>query len=114
MRFSLLLLFLLLGWNTSASKSISIPYTLVFDSLDTSLSKKEAVYMFDLSELEEGRRSDNLVYSIDNGENLAYDYSDGDTLVLKLKPGQHIFRFYAGRRYAETLWLTLKIDKQHI
>ena len=69
--------------------------------------------MFDLSNLSANMRDAQLIYSIDNGENLYYDYSEGDTLIVNVAPGKHIFRFYGGVRYLETPHIQLEIEEQH-
>ena len=44
---------------------VMLPYSLMADSVDSTLSKKEAVYMFDLSDLSPSIRAEKLIYSIE-------------------------------------------------
>lgn len=113
MRNFLLFLFLAFSLNSFAKEYVILPYSLIQDSLDTNLTKDEAVFMFDLSDLSVGIRDKKLIYSIDNGENLYYNYKEGDTMIINTTPGEHVFRFYGGSQYAETPYITLTIKKQH-
>lgn len=108
------LLIILASFQSHAnSKELIIPFTLIYDSVDRSLNNDQALYLFDLSGLEEGLRDPELIYSVDNGENQFYDYSEGDTLAIISTPGVHTFRFYGGAQYEETRFMQLTIDKKH-
>jgi hypothetical protein len=77
------------------------------------LQKDQAVFLFDVSQANQYYRDRELIYSIDNGENLSYDYSKGDTLEIVTQPGKHSFQFYAGSYYNETPIASFKIEEQH-
>ncbi len=114
MRNVLFVLLCIASFQANASRPGKFaPYTLVYDSVDQSLNNNEALYLFDLSVLETLFRDNQLIYSIDNGENLYYDYSAGDTLAVMSTPGSHTFRFYAGDEYSETPYMKLSIEEKH-
>lgn len=110
------LFFLLLGFTSIQAKAsesyMMMPYSLLYDSLDTSLDENESMFLFDLSVLDHELR-DELVYSVDDGENIVYNYSLGDIISVPTKPGKHTFQFYAGSEYMETSKFQLTIDPQH-
>lgn len=110
----LLILFVFIAANGKASESyIMMPYELIYDSLDESLPKNQVVYLFDLSTLDPLLRDAELIYSIDNGQNLQYDFSQGDTLKVVTTPGTHYFQLYAGDKYMEVAFETHKIEERH-
>lgn len=114
MRSLLPLVFVLCSLPAFSNESfVFLPYTLLHDSLDTTLDSEEAVFNFDLTLLAPGLRDSSLVYSVDSTENQYYNYSDGDTLSMTLTPGQHTFQFYGGLEYAETSVIHLTIETQH-
>jgi hypothetical protein len=109
----LIILIFNVGGLFALEKDISPMYRKVYDSVDVSLPKDSAVFYFDLQDLESTARAQTLIYAVDGQENLTYDYSQGDTLMVYSTPGDHTFQFYAGSAYVESPIMHLSIEKQH-
>lgn len=110
----LLALLSIASFQANASDSyLMMPYTLIYDSVDQNLNQDQALYLFDLTTLDADLGEQQLIYSIDGGENLFYPYSAGDTLAIHTVPGAHSFQFYAGQEYAETRLMQLEIKGGH-
>ncbi|MCR9173430.1 MAG: hypothetical protein NXI10_13095 [bacterium] len=107
-------LFAFSSFAGNASESfLMMPYALIYDSLDTSLAENEALFLLDLTSLNPELRDDQLIYSIDNGENQFYDFALGDTLAILTTPGSHFFELYAGNEYRELAFRMDTIQNQH-
>ncbi len=112
MKSLLIILFFGAALNVFAEEYVMLPYSIIYDSLDTDLSKNEAIFHFDLSDLSPDLRDQSLIYSMDGGENQFYDYAKGDTLTIVTIPGEHTFQFYGGAEYIESPVMRLTIGDQ--